>query len=321
MLEQRISQQYMDGLWSKSTYHLSDDEGSDIVDMSEIPEGHEGQDDDWDCQFEAASPRDEPLDWGSDLEDTEVCVPSTSSLLPVHKPPASHQPPRGLRSLKDGSCNYALPVEHKLSDYICEHGLDYALCLKCKGKNQGKCMWLLDSGASAHFTYSKHDFIEYETIAPNERIPVRTASDTIYVEGKGAVLVEHYEYGHKLVVTCLYPVLHILKITTRLLSMGEFLQQRLRVQGDSRSISLYNKNKKMLTCKPLTNGQTTYWLDGSPAELQESQSIYSADYELIHRCLGHPSRDVMSHARNNMNGFPSDVQIPTKAPVCPGCAQ
>jgi hypothetical protein len=62
-------------------------------------------------------------------------------------------------------------------------------------------MWLLNSGASTHFTYSKHDFIKYETIAPNERIAIRTASDTIYVEGKGAVLLEHYEHGHELVVT------------------------------------------------------------------------------------------------------------------------
>ena len=60
-LEECITQQYMDSPWSKSTYHLSDDEGSDIVDMSDIPAGHEGQDEDWDCQFEAVSPCDEPL--------------------------------------------------------------------------------------------------------------------------------------------------------------------------------------------------------------------------------------------------------------------
>ncbi|KAF8464533.1 hypothetical protein DFH94DRAFT_699158 [Russula ochroleuca] len=60
-LKQRITEQYMD-----------DDEGSDIVDMSEVPNGHEGQDNDWDCQFQPASPSDEPLDWGSDLEDTEA---------------------------------------------------------------------------------------------------------------------------------------------------------------------------------------------------------------------------------------------------------
>ena len=39
-LEQHITNQYMDGPWSKSTNYLSDDEGSDIVDMSEVPPCH-----------------------------------------------------------------------------------------------------------------------------------------------------------------------------------------------------------------------------------------------------------------------------------------
>jgi transposase InsO family protein len=321
MLKQHITEQYMNGPWSKSTYHLSDDEGSDIVDMSEVPNGHEGQDNDWDCQFQPASPSNELLDWGSDLEDTKACVPSSSSLLPVQQPTVSLQPPRGLRLLKDGSCSYALPSkELVLSDYVCEHGQNYALCNKCKGKQQGAALWLLDSGASAHFTFSKHNFIEYETIPPNERAPVRTASDTIYVEGKGAVLLGHSE-NNKLVTTRLYPVLHIPKITTQLLSMGEFLQQGMCVEGTSHSIALLYKNKTMLTCKPFQPGQMTYWLDGTPAEIQEGQTIYSADYELMHRRLGHPSRDIMSHARKNVNGFPSDLDIPSKPPVCPGCAQ
>ena len=43
-LEQCITEQYMDGLWSKSTNYLSNDEGSDIVDMSKVPAGHNSQD-------------------------------------------------------------------------------------------------------------------------------------------------------------------------------------------------------------------------------------------------------------------------------------
>jgi transposase InsO family protein len=46
-----------------------------------------------------------------------------------------------------------------------------------------------------------------------------------------------------------------------------------------------------------------------------------ADYDLLHRHLGHPSKDVLSNAKSKIKGFPQDLQIPTDMPVCPGCAQ
>ena len=108
-LEQRITQEYMDGPWSKSTNYLSDDEGSDIVDMLEVPAGHEGQDD-W-AAFAATSPSYEPLDWGSKLEDAEECVhPSSSPLHTVHQALVL---PQLLRKpgLTDGSCKYAYTLK------------------------------------------------------------------------------------------------------------------------------------------------------------------------------------------------------------------
>ena len=41
----------------------------------------------------------------------------------------------------------------------------------------------------------------------------------------------------------------------------------------------------------------------------------------MHKCLGHPSRDVTSQIKNHCNGAPSDFEIPKQTPVCPGCAQ
>jgi len=187
-----------------------------------------------------------------------------------------------------------------------------------KLKEQG-ALWVLDSGASAHFTYDINDFIEYEKLAPKDREPVRTAAHTIYVEGKGTILLKH-KVGDKLVTTRLYPVLHVPDISARLLSMGEFLKEGLTVTGNARHISLHDRNGTALTCKPLANGQTTFYLDSAIADLQEDQ-VYKVDYDLMHKRLGHPSKDIMSHARKNCNGFPSDLQFPTNAPVCPGCAQ
>jgi hypothetical protein len=101
-------------------------------------------------------------------------------------------------------------------------------------------LWLLDSGASLHFTHDFNDFIEYETAKAAERLPVRTASEIIHVEGKGAVLIEH-KVNNKLVQTRLYPVHYIPKILMRLISMGQFLNDGLSIKGDARHISLYDK--------------------------------------------------------------------------------
>jgi hypothetical protein len=128
-------------------------------------------------------------------------------------------------------------------------------------------MWLLDSGASAHFTHDIRDFIEYTSFTPSERTPVKTASNVIYIEGKGTVLLQHY-VDNKLVTTRLYPVLYIPNLMTRLLSMGEFLQQGMRVSGDHRSITLSSKHEPTISCKPLFNGQTVYWLDASISHVE-----------------------------------------------------
>ena len=53
-----------------------------------------------------------------------------------------------------------------LSSYICEHGLNYALCTKCRDTLPSKMgtLWLLNSGASLHFTHDLNDFIEYHKL-------------------------------------------------------------------------------------------------------------------------------------------------------------
>jgi hypothetical protein len=93
MLEQRITQQYEEGPWSKGDYTLGEEFNKDgDVDMSVVPPNTEGQED-W--VFEEASPTspsNEPLDWGSN-EELEECV-ALPFLYPMFtKPPASLQRP------------------------------------------------------------------------------------------------------------------------------------------------------------------------------------------------------------------------------------
>jgi hypothetical protein len=166
-----------------------------------------------------------------------------------------------------------------------------------------------------------NDFIEYQKYKPHERTPVTTAAHTIYVEGKGAVLLKHKVNG-RTVKTHLEHVLHVLQITTRLLSMGQFLLQGMHVSGDALSISLLNKSTNIIMCKPLYNGSSIFVLEATLVQLDKSTLvIYKADYELMHKCLRHPSKDVLSNAPNCVKGFPKDLEVPSNSLVCPGCAQ
>jgi hypothetical protein len=108
----------------------------------------------------------------------------------------------------------------------------------------------LDSGALSHFCFDLNDFIEYRKYKPYEWTPVTTATHTIYVEGEGAVLLKHMVDG-KTIKTHLEHVLHVPQITTRLLSMGQFLLQGMHVSGDALSISLLHKSTNVIMCKPL----------------------------------------------------------------------
>jgi hypothetical protein len=179
----------------------------------------------------------------------------------------------------------------------------------------------LDSGASLQFCFDLNDFIEYWKYKPHERTSVTTATHTIYVEGEGAVLLKHQVDG-KTVRMRLEHVLHMPQITTRLLSMGQFLLQGMRVAGDALSIALINKSTNIIMCKPLYNGSTIFILEATPVQLDKSALvIYKADYKLMHKHLGHPSKDVLTNAPNHIKGFPKDLEVPSNSPVCPGCAQ
>jgi GAG-pre-integrase domain len=142
---------------------------------------------------------------------------------------------------------------------------------------------------------------------------------TIYVEGR---LLKH-KVHNTTVTTRLHPVLYIPKLSVQLLSMGEFLQQGLSVTGDAHCISIQKDYKVVLQCSPLFSGQTVYWLDASTEEVEhlKANTIYSVDYDLMHKHLGHLSKDVLTHAKDKTKGFPQNLTIPEKPHVCPSCAK
>ena len=49
-------------------------------------------------------------------------------------------------------------------------------------------------------------------------------------------------------------------------------------------------------------------------------TIYSVDYDVIHRRLAHPSKEVLLKARKNLKDFP-EIEFPKEEHLCPGCTQ
>ena len=119
-----------------------------------------------------------------------------------------------------GECNNMLSVKEVSKLYNvnfgvldvlkCEHHIAYTKCAECRQKVS--TMWLLDSGASAHFTNNKNDFIKYTPASESDRQPVRTTAHTIWIEGQGTVLLRHYLNGN-LATTRFHPVLYIPAMT------------------------------------------------------------------------------------------------------------
>ena len=122
-------------------------------------------------------------------------------------------------------------------------------CLPCSHEcdcetNEPTKEWILDSGASLHFTSDVDDFIDYEEVKGNTL--VRTANSVAQIIGKGTIILA-LTTGE---VVHIYPVYHIPSLTCRLLSMGTFLRNGLRVLGSSQMISLEERSNPFLTFAP-----------------------------------------------------------------------
>jgi hypothetical protein len=90
------------------------------------------------------------------------------------------------------------------------------MCHKCiSGNCNDSATWILDSGASKHFTGDIKDFTSYQPLVQDETTIVQAASSTINIQGKGAVFIKHHVKIQRHVQQCitqLYPVFYIPEI-------------------------------------------------------------------------------------------------------------
>ena len=180
-------------------------------------------------------------------------------------------------------------------------------------ESETEAEWMLDSGASRHFTFDINDYVNYETTA---EVLVRTANSFTKIVGKGTVIIT--VDGKTVRIN---PVYHIPDLSCRLLSLCQFLRSGLFSRGSAREISLHEDENEFLTFYPRTEEDSIYVIRSLVGARVSAQikTIFSVDFEALHRRLAHPSNDVLRKAGRHIKDFPH-VQI-LKEHICPGCAQ
>jgi hypothetical protein len=102
--------------------------------------------------------------------------------------------------------------------------------------------------------------------------------------------------------------------------MGILLKDNcLTINAGPGRIDLFDKcAKRVVLSFHSHSADTMFWMRAPTMSPQATHSLASVDYELLHRRMGHPSKDVLRAVRKQLKDFP-DVKIPMQDPICPGC--
>jgi hypothetical protein len=174
--------------------------------------------------------------------------------------------------------NYIAVVSQNKFCCSCSHECD------CKPKEVKE--WIIDLGASSHFTNELSDFIEYEEYRDVKM--VYTANSSARIVGKGTVII----VSSKGVAARIYPVYYVPGLSYRLLSLGTFLRQDLQCLGMERSIKLFKRQKIFMMFLPRNNEDTLYSVKSHVAKEAE---IYIAVIAHIFKTFLNSIRSTNSH--------------------------
>jgi len=257
--------------------------------------------------------------WTSDEEDINTFMedsagPSsrcafTASPLEATKPPFTGY------NTTSATNNTTYVVPHVNDEFCCP-----LLSELDAEENLNRVSWILDSGASLHYTGDINDFIEYAPLEKPIKAATATSTSTDII-GVGTVLMTIEGSKHMIRVA---PVYFVPDLSSRLLSLGVFLRRSgFTTKGDSQHITVLQDGQDFITFYPRNVYSTVYTVDtylGAKPSIRAAEEIFSPDYETYHRRLAHPSKEVLQKAGKYVKGFPSGIQIPHQH-ICPGCEQ
>jgi len=179
--------------------------------------------------------------------------------------------------------------------------------------------WILDSGASLHFTGDMNNFIDYTPLENNITANTATSENTQII-GKGTVMMAVKGSEHMVRIT---PVFYVPDLSMRLLSLGVFLRGGLQLSGNTKHISLLQNGQEFLTFLPRWDGATIFIIHsytGTKPSIRAAKQIFHPDFETYHRRFAHPSNNVRHKIGKYTNGLPGQIQIQENH-ICPGCEQ
>ena len=253
------------------------------------------------------------MDWSGNEDNVDIFMEESAVAGP------SGTPHRYVHIQKANGSTDVTAVTRKYcrdTKYLVPNHYSLVCCPLRVNEDQSEATWMLDSGASCHFTNDINDFIEFEENVGPERM-VQTANGSTSIAGKGTVIF--IINGDRV---RLYPVFYIPDLNDRLLSLGQFHQSGLSSRGSAHSITLYDGNdEEFLTFYPQSANSTIYVIQsllGTEVDYSLS-TVYNVDFEIMHRHLTHPSGEVLRKAGKYVKDFP-DIKIPSEH-FCPGCAQ
>ena len=151
--------------------------------------------------------------------------------------------------------------------------------------------WIMNSGASKHFTHVLSDFSNIEYFDGPE-LTTTAQKASLKVKGVGTVFLTHFikhkDGSSRRVTTLLHPVYYVPGMSTRLLSMGKLLLNGYSIIGDANIMKFYEKNCRSpsLSVEPHAPGQTIFWLNAtvtSSQSLVSYSTIDSENYDLWHK--------------------------------------
>ena len=180
------------------------------------------------------------------------------------------------------------------NNVICVHGSNMK-CLSCEDRNK---IWIIDSGASMHFTPDQSDFVMYQPLG-NHKIPVSTTAGVIHVVGKGPVWIRWKDLQGVDQILSLHDVSHLPNSGVKLISMGALLNCSAKVIGNAEAIKITYGNGTMLAQfnpGPLGPNMYVMWQLPFDKSTLKTMTSHPIDYNIMHKRLGHPSKDVLRHA-------------------------
>ena len=120
------------------------------------------------------------------------------------------------------------------------------------------------------------------------------------------------------------PVYHVPTLTCQLLAMGRFLQSGYTCTGNKDTIRIMKGSKPFLTFNPRYQKDSLYIIKSYVANKTDIHmalnTIYGVNFDIIHRHLVHPSKEVLLKARKHLKDFP-EIEFAKEEHLCPGCAQ